>query len=86
VRSLVAAPGPAAFLERLGTARDAGLALGDAIGFPARLEAPAGFEGALVKASGAGDELGLAFFPPGVRELPAGLGRVAPAGGPSWNS
>jgi len=86
VRSLVRAPDAAAFLERLGPAREAGLAIGDAIGFPARLEAPPGFESAAIKASGAGDELGLAFFPPGARDVPPGLGRVVPAGGPAWRT
>lgn len=86
VRALAHAPDAAAFLERLGGARAAGLAIGDAIGFPARLAAPEGFEGAVIKASGAGDELGLAFFPPGAPRLPAGTGRVVPTGGPSWRS
>ncbi|MBN1241478.1 MAG: hypothetical protein JXA15_02080 [Spirochaetales bacterium] len=86
VRALALAPDAATFLKRLEHAREAGIAIGEAIGFPARLEAPARFEGAVVKASGAGDELGLAFFPPGTRELPAGTGRIVPTGGPAWRS
>jgi phosphomevalonate kinase len=68
VLALARARDPGEALGALAEARLAGLALGEALGVPAQLEAPpglskaAGLDPVLVKASGAGNELGMAFF------------------------
>lgn len=91
VLALAHARGTGETFRALAEARLAGLALGDAIGVPAFIAAPpglaraAGREPLLVKASGAGNELGMAFFESrepaatGYRELKA-------TGGPQWLS
>jgi hypothetical protein len=75
------------FFEALKDAAEAGIMMGDAMDAPARLQAPAGLEAALTKASGAGDELGIAFMPKGRPDfVPAGTARLVPTGGPLWLS
>jgi hypothetical protein len=89
VLALARARGPGEALAALAEARLAGLALGEALGVPAYLEAPhglskaAGHDPALVKASGAGNELGMAFFES--RELAAaGYRELKATEGPLW--
>lgn len=86
------------FGERLRVARNLGSALGSAIGVPAELEPPLGLASAVAKASGAGDELGMAFFDGGKggdaraadrfvdAGLKLGLRELKPAEGPLWLS
>jgi hypothetical protein len=80
---------PGEVLGALAEARLAGLALGEALGVPAQLEAPpslskaAGLDPVLVKASGAGNELGMAFF--GGRAVAAdGFKELKATEGPLW--
>lgn len=93
--ALAGAEGPREFAGRLLVARDLGAALGAAIGVPAELAPPPGLEAAIVKASGAGDELGMAFFEGGDAEAAElfansarklGLRELKPAEGPLWLS
>lgn len=95
VAALADAAGPREFAGRLREARDLGAALGAAIGVPAELAPPPGLEAAIVKASGAGDELGMAFFEGGDAEAAElfansarklGLRELKPAEGPLWLS
>jgi phosphomevalonate kinase len=98
VAALADAAGSRGFSGRLREARDLGAALGAAIGVPAELAPPPGLEAAIVKASGAGDELGMAFFNgDGVGDAEAagrfieagrnlGLRELKPAEGPLWLS
>lgn len=95
VAALAGAATPRDFAVRLRVARGLGSALGAAIGVPADLNPPFGLETALVKASGAGDELGMAFFEGGDAEAAErfikagrrlGLRELKPAEGPLWLS
>lgn len=98
VAALTGAEGPKEFARRLREARDLGAAIGAAIGVPAELAPPPGLEAAIVKASGAGDELGMAFFDgeklgdaeAAGRFIEAGrnlgLRELKPAEGPLWLS
>jgi hypothetical protein len=78
-------------LRALAEARLAGIALGDALGVPALIDTPpalaqaAGRKPLLVKASGAGDELGMAFFD-GQSVAAEGYKELKATGGPLWLS
>lgn len=87
VSNLSRSSSPTEFLDRLIEARDAGIMIGDALGVPARLVPPPGPGTMVVKASGAGDELGMAFFATDVA-VPVGYPYPAlrPAEGPQWLS
>jgi phosphomevalonate kinase len=91
VLALAGARGPGEVLGALAEARLAGLAIGEALGVPAKLEAPPGLarasgrEPLLVKASGAGNELGMAFFG-GQAVAAEGFKELKAAGGPLWLS
>jgi len=87
VLRLAAATDSSSFFLALKDAAEAGIQVGDAMEAPARLQAPPGVEGAVVKASGAGDELGIAFLPPGYPPVNIpGTQPLIPAGGPRWLS
>ena len=98
VAALAKATAPWEFSGRLREAHDLGSAIGAAIGVPAELAPPPGLEAAIVKASGAGDELGIAFFDgdelgdaeAAGRFIEAGrnlgLRELKPAEGPLWLS
>lgn len=87
VLRLAAATDTAEFFAALKDAAEAGIKMGDAMDAPARLQLPAGLHTALSKASGAGDELGIAFMTKGSPDsVPAGTARLVPAGGPLWLS
>lgn len=95
VAALAGAADPREFLGRLRVARELGRALGSAVGVPAELAPPPGLESAVAKASGAGDELGMAFFDGDDAEgadrfvkagRRLGLRELKPAEGPLWLS
>lgn len=95
VAALAGAARPREFARRLRVARGLGSELGAALGVPAELAPPLGLECAVAKASGAGDELGMAFFNGEGDEaadrfigagLRLGLRELKPAGGPVWLS
>ncbi len=58
VREFIRAPSAGEAVLRLDDCRRLGVAIGDAIGVPARIAAPRGLDAASCKALGAGDELG----------------------------
>ncbi len=98
VAALAGAEGLKEFARRLRETRELGCTLGAAVGVPAELATPPGLETAIVKASGAGDELGMAFFDgeklgdaeAAGRFIEAGrnlgLRELKPAEGPLWLS
>jgi phosphomevalonate kinase len=71
VLEFIRAPSAAAAIPRLEACRLLGMRLGDAIGVPARIEAPVGLDPRSCKAVGAGCELGACLLAPGGPADPA---------------
>jgi len=85
VRAFVRAPSPGEAARRLRDCARLGIAIGDAIGVPARISVPPGLDSEVCKALGAGNELGACLFssespaPPeqaGVQRIPLSKGGV----------